>query len=198
MDIVRFTETGGQAATRECCVERVSRMNRNIEIKAKVDDVEAIAQRAQELGGTGPTVLEQVDTFFVCPRGRLKLRQFADSKEGELIYYERADETGPKQSRYDLHRTPDSESLCAALSAALGVRGVVRKTRALYLIGPTRVHLDRVEGLGQFVELEVVLEPEQDTAHGVDIARNLMEKLGIPRAGLVQRAYIDLLESPST
>jgi len=173
-------------------------MNRNIEIKAKVDGLEAIARRARESGAKGPTVLGQVDTFFICPRGRLKLRQFADSREGELIYYERADTAGPKQSQYNLHRTSDPEGLCAALSAALGVRGVVRKTRTLYLIGPTRVHLDRVEGLGQFVELEVVLQPDQDATQGASIAYDLMEKLGIPHAGLVQQAYIDLLESPST
>ncbi len=170
-------------------------MNRNVEIKAKVAALEAIARRAQELGAEGPVVLEQEDTFFACPRGRLKLRQFADSAEGELIYYERADATGPKESRYRIHRTPDPAGLSAVLAAALGVRGVVRKHRTLYLIGVTRLHLDLVEGLGSFVELEVVLQPGQETSQGVAIAHDLMEKLGVPQSGLVHQAYIDLLES---
>jgi len=80
------------------------------------------------------------------------------------------------------------------LSAALGVVGVVRKRRTLYLIGPTRVHLDEVEGLGDFVELEVVLQPDQDVSDGVATAEDLMQKLGIRPTQLIEKAYIDLLD----
>jgi adenylate cyclase class IV len=86
--------------------------------------------------------LEQEDTFFVCPRGRLKLRQFAGCPQAELIYYERPESSGPRESRYIVHPTADPEGLREVLSAALGVRGVVRKRRTVYLIGQTRVHLD--------------------------------------------------------
>jgi predicted adenylyl cyclase CyaB len=170
-------------------------MNRNVEIKAKVESLDAIEARARELADEGPVVLEQEDTFFHCPRGRLKLRQFAGMAEAELIYYERSDSAEPKESRYAIHRTADPVGLRVMLSAALGVRGVVRKRRTLYLIGPTRVHLDRIEGLGEFVELEVVLQPQQNVADGTAMARELMDKLGIPPSGLVRRAYIDLLET---
>jgi len=170
-------------------------MNRNIEIKAKVESLKAIESRTRELADDGPLVLEQEDTFFRCPRGRLKLRLFTDGAEAELIYYERPDRTEPGESRYVIHRSMDPAGLRAVLSASLGVRGVVRKRREVYLIGITRVHLDRVEGLGEFVELEVVLEPQQDTADGIAVARDLMTKLGIPESGLVSRAYIDLLET---
>lgn len=170
-------------------------MNRNVEIKARVEGLEAMARRAEGLGAEGPVVLEQEDTFFICPRGRLKLRQFSGTAEAELIYYERPDAAGPKESRYTVHRTLDPMGLRAALSMALGVRGVVCKHRTLYLIGATRLHLDRVEGLGQFVELEVVLRPEEKPSDGVAIAHDLMEKLGIPRDALLHQAYIDLLES---
>lgn len=169
-------------------------MNRNVEIKAKVESLDGIERRARALADEGPVVLEQEDTFFVCPHGRLKLRRLAGGAEAELIYYERPDATGPKESRYAIHRTTDAAGLCAALSAALGVRGVVRKRRTLYLIGPTRVHLDRVEGLGEFVELEVVLKPRQNVSDGVAVACELMDRLGIPQTGLVQQAYVDLLE----
>ena len=80
------------------------------------------------------------------------------------------------------------------LSAALDVRGVVRKRRSVYLVGQTRVHLDQVEGLGDFVELEVVLQPQQNSSDGVAIAHDLMRKLGILPSQLIDKAYIDLLE----
>ncbi|MBN1360639.1 MAG: class IV adenylate cyclase [Sedimentisphaerales bacterium] len=169
-------------------------MNRNIEIKAKVQDLQPIRARVKPLADEGPTVLEQEDTFFVCPHGRLKLRRFQGQAEAELIYYERPDSAQPKESRYLVHRTLDTDGLCAALGAALGVRGVVRKHRTLYLVGGTRVHLDEVEGLGTFVELEVVLTAEETRSDGIVSANSLMDQLGIPPEGLVTGAYIDLIE----
>ncbi len=156
-------------------------------------DLAAVRKRAEELADEGPTVLEQEDTFFVCPRGRLKLRRFAGSAPAELIYYERPEAPGPKESRYLVHLTSDPDGLGEVLSAALGVRGVVRKRRTLYHIGPTRVHLDEVEGLGRFVELEVVVRRGSATHEGRVIARQLMTELGILPDQLVEKAYIDLL-----
>jgi predicted adenylyl cyclase CyaB len=110
-----------------------------------------------------------------------------------VIYYERPESSGPKESRYTVHPTADPDGLRDVLAAALNIRGVVRKHRTVYLVGPTRVHLDRVEGLGEFVELEVVLQPEQDLAQGAATARELMAKLGIAPGQLIDRAYLDLL-----
>lgn len=169
-------------------------MNRNVEIKARVASREVMARRAQELADEGPVTRVQEDTFFVCPRGRLKLRRFGPT-EGELIYYERPDSAEPKESRYAISPTPDPDGLARALSFALGVRGAVRKSRTLYLVGPTRIHLDSVEGLGDFVELEVVLRPDQSASDGADIACDLMARLGISCDQLVHEAYIDLLET---
>jgi adenylate cyclase class IV len=168
-------------------------MKRNVEIKAKVANFAAVRQIVEGLADSGPMELEQEDTFFVCPRGRLKLRQFAGCPQAELIYYERPESSGPRESRYIVHPTADPEGLREVLSAALDVRGVVRKRRTVYLIGQTRVHLDQVEGLGEFVELEVALRPEQKASDGVTIAHELMAKLGISPNQLIDRAYIDLL-----
>jgi len=88
-------------------------------------------------------------------------------------------------------REPDS--LERVLSAALGVCGIVDKERTLYMVGNTRVHLDRVEGLGDYVELEVVLQPGQSTEEGMEVARTLMETLRIEDEDLVEGAYLDLL-----
>ncbi len=88
-------------------------MNRNVEIKARVASRRAgIERRARDLADEGPVTLVQEDTFFVCPRGRLKLRRLG-AAEGELIYYERPDSAEPKESRYAVCRTPDPEGLAA-------------------------------------------------------------------------------------
>lgn len=168
-------------------------MKRNIEIKAAVTDLAAIQVKVASLADGQPVVLEQEDVFFHSPRGRLKLRRLAGGR-AELIAYERPDAAGPKESRYVVYPTCDADGLQNALSMALGVRGVVRKHRTLYLIGPTRVHLDRVEGLGDFVELEVVLSEKQDVGDGTVVARRLMAELGVPESQLIEKAYIDLLQ----
>ena len=83
------------------------------------------------------------------------------------------------------------------LERAYGIRGVVKKTRYLYLAGQTRIHVDDVEGLGQFMELEVVLREGQGDAEGQAIAEGLMASLGVERADLLEGAYMDLIENPS-
>jgi predicted adenylyl cyclase CyaB len=110
-----------------------------------------------------------------------------------LILYHRSDVAGPKTSNYTIAPTSDPAALRAILTTVFGVVGVVRKRRRLYRIGQTRVHLDDVEGLGQFVELEVVLRPDQSEDEGARIARHLMDRLSIAGDQLVEGAYIDLL-----
>jgi predicted adenylyl cyclase CyaB len=165
----------------------------NVEIKARVQDWETLRQRVDALAGPPNALLCQEDTFFRTPQGRLKLRILAPD-HGQLIYYERPDRAGPKTSHYILADTTEPHALGQVLSEALGVRGVVRKQRWLYWVGHTRVHLDQVEGLGDFVELEVVLQPGQGDDDGLAVARDLMAKLGIQEEDLVQGAYMDLLD----
>jgi predicted adenylyl cyclase CyaB len=168
-------------------------MPTNIEIKARVRDMAALRGRAEKLSDTPVQVIPQEDTFFHVPKGRLKLRLLRPDF-AQLVYYERPDQDGPKRSTYHIYETHDPAGLKTALSLALGVRGVVRKTRTLYLAGQTRIHLDDVEGLGQFMELEVVLREGQSEAEGQSIAEELMERLGVWKEDLLEGAYMDLLE----
>jgi len=168
-------------------------MPENIEIKARVSDPAALLRRAQTVATKPPVEILQSDTFFNCATGRLKLREFTDGT-AELIQYHRPDLEGPKVSQYRIHRVQDPAPLRRMLEAALGLRGVVRKRRLLVMVGRTRVHLDHVEGLGDFMELEVVLEEGEDHAAGDREAAALMEKLGVAPQDLVEGAYIDLLE----
>ncbi|NBB92329.1 MAG: CYTH domain-containing protein [Gammaproteobacteria bacterium] len=168
-------------------------MARNIEIKARVADPEAMARRAARIADEGPWTIEQDDTFFRCEDGRLKLRDFGNGN-GELIFYRRPDQPGPGQSEYRITPTEDPGGLRAVLADALGVVGRLRKTRVLYLADRTRIHLDHVEGLGDFLELEVVLADGESARVGRADARFLMERLRIRDADLVDVAYVDLLE----
>ena len=172
-------------------------MPRNIEIKARIDSVEAMLLRARTLAEDPPQVIEQDDTFFPCTHGRLKLRDFGDGS-GELIHYERPDAQGPTRSDYICAPTSDPSALRDALTRALGVAGRVRKTRLLLLTGQTRIHLDRVEGLGDFLELELVLRERQDEAQGAAIADALCAQLGIAPSQRLAGAYLDLLTSSAT
>jgi len=197
-------------------------MPANIEIKARVRDFAALRARAEALSNVPVQVIPQEDTFFNVAQGqpgarqdagqlrwrrhavsiahaphdtgRLKLRVLAANR-AQLIFYSRPDQSGPKRSDYHIHETADPAGLKNVLALALGVRGVVRKTRYLYLAGETRIHLDDVEGLGQFMELEVVLRPDQTDAEGQAIAADLMSKLGVAETDLLDGAYMDLLES---
>ena len=164
----------------------------NVEVKARARDLAGLRRLAEGLTDGPAEVIRQEDTFFNCPAGRLKLRTLAPDR-GELIYYEREDTAGPRPSTYVISPTENPDSLRTALTSALGVRGVVRKRRYLYRSGQTRIHLDEVDGLGPFVELEVVLRPDQSPDDGARIAADLMAQLGIRDEDLVTEAYVDLL-----
>ena len=167
-------------------------MARNVEIKARIENINSIFSKAASLADKGPVEILQDDTFFACPNGRLKLRAFS-SEKGELIFYRRSDQSGPKESFYVISPANSPDTLREALSLAYGQAGRVRKNRTLFLVGRTRIHLDRVEALGDFLELEVVLADGENLETGEAIAQDLMEKLGIQPDQLIDGAYVDLL-----
>ena len=167
-------------------------MASNIEIKARLRDRAFVEKVLTELRADGPTRLEQIDVFFNCPNGRLKLRSIA-GQPAELIFYDRPDRPGPKLSEYVVSRTNDAQTLRDALTRAYGAKGIVAKTRTLFLVGITRVHLDAVEGLGDYMELEVVLDNATSPEGGRKIADDLLVKLGIQPADLCPTAYLDLI-----
>ncbi len=167
-------------------------MGRNVEIKARVSDLDVIRIRARSLSSEPHEIFNQTDTFFVVPRGRLKVREFADGS-GELIFYDRPNQSGPKESVYTRFPCQRAKCLAEILGEALLVRGTIVKRREVFLVGRTRIHLDEVEGLGLFVELEVVLAEGETVKHGKEVADLLLQMLGIPETALIPIAYIDLL-----
>ena len=167
-------------------------MARNVEIKARIENIDAVASRAATIADQGPFEIPQDDTFFKCANGRLKLRQLS-SDHGELIFYRRSDQAGPKESFYVRAVTADPAALRECLALAHGQVGRVRKHRTLYLAGRTRLHLDRVAQLGDFLEIEVVLDDAESVDSGVREADDLMKRLGVDPSQLVEAAYVDLL-----
>jgi predicted adenylyl cyclase CyaB len=168
-------------------------MARNIEIKARARDFDSLREKAASLATDEPLFYRQQDFFYDVPRGRLKLRRFDDNTPAELIFYQRDDRDGPKASYYSRSPVTNADAMHALLAQALTTRGIVTKERHVYLAGRTRIHLDRVDGLGDFVELEVVLAPDDDEEDGAAEAHALFAKLGVSQADLVAVAYVDLL-----
>jgi homotetrameric cytidine deaminase len=165
--------------------DRLSAPERNLEIKARDPDPARSLERTLALGAEDKGEIVQRDTYFARATGRLKLRE-QEPGDAELIQYRRADEGGPRVSHYRIVPAPDAEALKAALAAALGTLVVVEKRRRLLLADHVRIHLDEVEGLGSFIELEAVGDDDDPAA----IDRLVVQlEVGEPIAG----SYSDLL-----
>lgn len=169
-------------------------MERNVEIKARITDFASLTTKVSGLSNPEPVDMRQDDTFFHCELGRLKLR-VRDDGTGVLIFYRREDALGPKESFFVCSETKEPDALRTTLSLAYGQAGRVRKHRTLFVAGRTRIHLDRVEGLGDFLELEVELGDGDTTEGGMREVHDVMAELGISDTQLVDKAYIDLLDA---
>lgn len=165
---------------------------RNVELKAHDPDPEATLRAALAVDAVIDCgVLHQRDTYFRAPEGRLKLRREDD--RAQLIAYARADAPGARESAYRLVEVPDPDGLSAALESTVGVSVEVVKQRRLLLRDTVRIHLDRVEGLGSFVELEAVVPPGGSAALEHGKIGPLRDALGIADDRLEPRGYATLL-----
>ena len=135
--------------------------------------------------------MKQLDTYFNVPQGRLKLREI-NTDEAELIYYERSDLAESRYSNYQVCAISEPMAFKQIATIALRVKGVVEKRRELWMFGDTRIHLDEVKNLGQFVELETVIrhqtEGEAQAEHQL-----VKDALGIKDEDLVSVSYSDLI-----
>jgi predicted adenylyl cyclase CyaB len=172
--------------------DSLSSLRRNLERKARCADLSAAAAAIGRLGARHEGVLEQTDVYFRSAKGRLKLRT-TEGQPAVLIWYERPDETSARWSRYYLVPVSDPTALRAALAAALGERGEVRKRRTLWMWHNVRIHLDEVVGLGTFIEFEAVMAANEDEATAQARLAELAAVLGLTPAGDVAGSYADLL-----
>ena len=165
---------------------------RNIEVKARLHNLPAARHVAEALPTQRLGIEDQIDTYFRCTTGRLKLRQI-NGQPAQLVWYTRPSDPRPKASDYHLVPVPQPEMLIAALRAALGIVNVVHKRREIYLWRNVRIHLDDVEGLGQFLEFEAVLSPEIDESVGHEQLESLMARFNVRPEDLLAGSYTDLI-----
>ena len=166
---------------------------KNIEIKSPLRRRPETEEKLGSIGARLEWTKEQVDTFFKVPSGWLKLRE-VEGDPAELISYRRSvEDSGPRESEYNIFRLQDASELKLVLEQSLGILGRVEKQRALWLWRHTRVHLDRVEGLGDFLELETVLSgisPAEGTAE----SEAVIGLLELDRKLFISVPYLELLQ----
>ena len=163
---------------------------RNVELKAHLPSLDAARLVARELTGGPPCVERQIDTYFHCSTGRLKLREI-EGAGAQLLAYERPEKVDAALSRYRLAAIADAAGVKQILAEALGVERVVSKTREIYLYRNVRIHLDEVEGLGPFLEFEVVLDDGMSAAEGEALVEALRKRFDIQPGDLVDVSYGD-------
>jgi homotetrameric cytidine deaminase len=165
---------------------------RNIDLKARDPQPARTLELALALGAEDRGEIAQRDTYFAGARGRLKLRE-QEPGDDELIQYRRSDVDEARESDYRRVSVADAPSLRDALDAALGTLVVVEKRRRLLLHESVRIHIDEVEGLGSFLELEAVAEPGSDLSAEHDRVNRLRAELEVSKDSLVAQSYSDLL-----
>ncbi len=138
-------------------------MAKNLEFKVRSVSLESLLPKLADLKATHRDTIHQVDTYFQNPKGRLKLRETDGSDEGWLIYYERPNRLESRYSIYQLSKIDKPTELKELLTAALGVKTIIKKQRSLWMFNNTRIHLDTVDELGEFVELETVFQGQSET-----------------------------------
>ncbi len=163
---------------------------RNVELKARDASPAASLRACQTLPAEDQGEIWQRDTYFNVTYGRLKLRE--QRPDGaQLIHYERRDDRGQRESRYRIAPVDAPAELAGVLEAAMGVAATVVKRRRLFLWRTVRIHLDQVEDLGTFVELEAVAPPGSDLRHEHELLQNLRVALSISDADLMTSGYAD-------
>ena len=167
--------------------------NQTVEIKARCSDQESVRRKLEDWGARSQGIQTEVDIFYNVPHGRLKLRH--SESEKMLIGYQRPDVGGPKHCLVNLYPCGDTEALDRLLSASLGRKLVLEKQRERYILDNVRFHLDRVERLGTFLEIEVLGRRGVDEVEDLRaVCRDLMNKCAVQPEDLVEQAYADLLE----
>ncbi len=164
----------------------------NVELKARCQDLGRLRETCISLGAEGQEPDRQLDTYFKVPHGRLKLRESLLSG-AELIFYIRADVAGARESHYETCPVEAADDLKAVLEKALGVRAVVVKRREVFVIGAVRIHLDKVQDLGTFVELEGIVDDPAELTEVADEVQRLQHALGVEDRSLIKESYADLI-----
>lgn len=170
-------------------------MPENLEWKARLPDWDVAVRAAERVATAGPEQQTQIDTYFNAARGRLKLRQIktATCESAELIFYERSDDRETKSSHYVRQPLADTTSWLSLLDVALGAWAVVTKRRTIFWHQNVRIHLDQVEGLGDFLEFEAVLDTTSGRAESAARLQDLIREFGLTEPQGIAGSYSDFI-----
>ena len=182
-------------------------MAKNLEFKAQCQSLDDFYPRLAGLDATHCETVHQIDTYFYVTaekystisetcEPRLKLREIDEMTEAWLIYYERPNEDASRYSQYQLCKITDPSTFKVLLTAALGVKTVVKKQRELWMFNNTRIHLDTVADLGQFVELETVFQGQTET-EAINEHQHVKTVLRLDTTHPVAVSYSDLIMQKS-
>jgi predicted adenylyl cyclase CyaB len=164
----------------------------NIEIKARCNNPEEIREILKSQNADYKGLDSQIDTYFKVSNGRLKLRE--GNIENDLIYYERENEKGPKQSNIILYKTAQNSQIKEILEKSLGTLAVVDKQREIYFIDNVKFHIDNVRNLGSFVEIEAI---DRDGTIGIEKLTEqcnyYMNLFKIEKNDLIDISYSDMM-----
>lgn len=167
-------------------------MSRNIEIKARCRDLSLIRAKVAELNARHEGLEVQTDTYFKVPKGRLKLRE-SSRHPARLIPYLRPDSQQPRASDYALLPVDDPDVLKELLARMFGLLTRVKKERDVYWYENVRIHLDRVHGLGTFLELEAVVQADKNIPEDTQKVEFLIQLFGLHTEDLIDVSYADLI-----
>jgi predicted adenylyl cyclase CyaB len=167
-------------------------MHINVEFKAYCNFPDKIREILKIQGADYKGRDHQVDIYFNVPNGRLKLRK--GNIENSLISYQREDIAGSKQSNVHLFHIEPGTSLEEILTTTLGVKVVVDKQRDIYFIENVKFHVDEVQGLGSFVEVEAIdLKGDIGREKLQQQCNQYKKMLGVKDEDLIAQSYSDLL-----
>jgi len=168
-----------------------------VEAKIRVADLPKIRARLVQIGAASPISTDQRDVYYNHPA-----RDFGTTDEALRIRYEgdRCTVTykGPKlistgsKTREEFNVAVESGDIMEEVLQRLGFRlfAEVRKHREEFTLGTAHVALDVVEGLGPFVEIEVMVH-EQGSDAEKQIER-IKGELGI-EGDHIPQSYLELL-----
>lgn len=164
----------------------------NIEIKARTSNADTIRKYLLDNGAKLRGVDEQTDTYFNVPDGRMKLRE--GNVENNLIYYKRIETAGLKQSNVELMPVAAGAALKSILIKALGTKAIVKKRREIYYINNVKFHLDVVDKLGSFVEIEATNQFENISEEKLkEQCAGYMKAFGVNNEDLLNESYSDMV-----
>jgi adenylate cyclase class 2 len=165
---------------------------KNIELKSVCTNLHSAKQKCKQIKAKYKGILKQIDTYFNINPGRVKLRN-VNGRKFELIYYSRVGKGSEMESDYEIIKLSDDKEIKSIMKSTIGIRGIVKKKRELYIFENVRIHLDTVSKLGTFIEFEIVCKSPKDLKETPRKMNYLKKVFEIKQKNLISKSYIDLI-----